>query len=433
MKKLQELRQQRKDLQAEGRGILSAAKVTDGGGLDETQDARLTAIDSELGTLASEIEVAELAADRVRSYAALEVPDGARIEVNDLNPETTNGFANIAEFALAVRSAVPGSAGGMIDERLLPGRGAAPTNYHQEGGSSGEGYMVPTQFRDEVFELAFTDDDVMGMVDAEPTTSNNVGLSKDESTPWGSSGVQANWRNEASQMTASKLDTEAQQVKLHELYAFVAASDELLEDAPRLNARLTRKAAQAISWKGSEAIVNGSGAGQPLGWMNSPGLVTVAKESAQTAVTLVAENVAKMYSRLMAGSHQRAIWLMNSDVLPQLMTMTLGNQPIWTPPSAGFTAAPGGFLFGRPIQFNTHSETLGTKGDIALVDPLGYYLPHKAGGVKFASSMHLYFDYNLTAFRWTFRLGGQPYLSSAIAPAKGSYTQSHFVVLATRA
>ena len=112
--------------------------------------------------------------------------------------------------------------------------------------------------------------------------------------------------------------------------------------------------------------------------------------------------------------------------------MTIGDQPIWTPPVAGLQQAPGGFLLGLPIKWSEHAETLGTKGDLQLVAPKGYYGISRAAGIQFASSIHLFFDYGMQAFRWTFRIGGQPYLSAPVAPAKGSNTKSHFVVLETR-
>ncbi len=47
-------------------------------------------------------------------------------------------------------------------------------------------------------------------------------------------------------------------------------------------------------------------------------------------------------------------------------------------------------------------------------------------------SMHLWFDQGATAFRWTFRIGGQPWLSAPISRKNGSNTLSHFVALQTR-
>jgi hypothetical protein len=46
------------------------------------------------------------------------------------------------------------------------------------------------------------------------------------------------------------------------------------------------------------------------------------------------------------------------------------------------------------------------------------------------SGVHLFFDQNLTAFRWILRAGGQPYLSKPVGPAKETNSKSHFVALA---
>jgi hypothetical protein len=46
--------------------------------------------------------------------------------------------------------------------------------------------------------------------------------------------------------------------------------------------------------------------------------------------------------------------------------------------------------------------------------------------------MHLYFDQGVTAFRWTLRVGGQPWLSTPITRKNGSNTLSHFVTLQAR-
>jgi hypothetical protein len=46
--------------------------------------------------------------------------------------------------------------------------------------------------------------------------------------------------------------------------------------------------------------------------------------------------------------------------------------------------------------------------------------------------MHLYFDADATAFRATFRVDGQPKITSAISQAKGSNTLSPFIQLAAR-
>lgn len=389
-------------------------------------DAELEAIEKEVSDLAAQVDAEEKRARRAGLFVPPATGGRQLTTTNEPNPETTGGFRHMAEFGAAVRNAVvnPGSA----DPRL-----AAPSTYQQNSGSSGEGYLVPPQFRDQIWELVFGERDLLSLMTIEPTASNAVKIPKDETTPWGATGVQARWRIEAGQMTPSRAALIGSTVDLNELYAFVLATEELLSDAPRLANRLTVQAARAIRYAAGEAIMWGDGVGKPLGFMVGAAKVTVAKESGQAADTIVAANVLKAYSRLLGGG-SRAFWAANRDVVPQIAVMTIGNQPMWLSANQGLQNAPQGTLLGLPVIFLDHAKTVGDEGDLVLVDPDGYYAATKqGGGIEFASSIHLYFDYAIQAFRWTFRLGGQPYLSAPMSPAKGASTRSHFVAIADRA
>jgi HK97 family phage major capsid protein len=72
-------------------------------------------------------------------------------------------------------------------------------------------------------------------------------------------------------------------------------------------------------------------------------------------------------------------------------------------------------------------------GDIICADLGGYILAEK-GGIQADMSIHVNFIYDESVFRFVLRLDGQPQRASALTPYKGgsSYTQSHFVALATR-
>ncbi|MEM8822044.1 MAG: phage major capsid protein [Pseudomonadota bacterium] len=427
MKKIAALKKKLAELKAEGLALVTAAENDDRDLTDEEAE-RLEAIEGEVTATQGEITKLEDLAERRRTMEAIEAPAAGQNAVHDSNPAETGGFQSLTEFATSVRAAgLTMHQGGEIDQRLS----AVGPGFHQGGGDAGEGYSLPPQFRNEIWELVSDFDEFGPLIDEEPTSRREVKLGADETTPWGSAGVKAYWRAEGAKMEASQLVDEGRSVPVHELYALVTATEELLEDAPRLQNRLGRKAAEAIAFKKNEAIVEGNGVGQPLGWMKSKAKIVVPKEGEQAAGTVVAENVMNMFTRLRMMPGSSPFWMTNQNVLPQFMTMTIGDRPVWIPPT-GLAGAPGGFLMGYPVRFSEFAETLGTQGDLQLIQPRGYYGVRRSAGVKFASSIHLYFDFGLQAFRWTFRYGGQPHLSKPVAANKGD-SKSHFITLETRA
>jgi HK97 family phage major capsid protein len=337
------------------------------------------------------------------------------------------GFRDLADFAASV---IPAGykAGAVIDQRLL--RLGATADPALETGTKGEGYLVPAAMREEIWKVVYAQENLLSVFNPEPTSANAVEIVVDETTPWGTDGIRVYWVAEGAGITQSKANHRKALVKLHKLGALLPVSDELATDAPRLRNILAEKVPAALGHVIDEAIVGGNGIGKPLGFKNSPALITVNKETGQQAATFVAKNAGKMYGRLV--NPTRGFWLHNKGVVSELLSMTVGNQPIWIPPSGSLQDAPGGFLIGRPMRQSRHCEALGTTGDVMFIDPTGYAAFIHSSGLKFQSSIHLWFDQDLEALRWTIRVGGMPVLSTPITPDKGD-TESHFVLLQTRA
>lgn len=306
------------------------------------------------------------------------------------------------------------------------------------------GFLVQQDFSTELLGLMHEMGLVMSRVRKIPISSNSNGIKlpsvNETSRATGSrfGGIRAYWAGEASSVTESKPAFRAIELSLEKLMAVGYATDELLQDAVALEAIYKQGMAEEITFVAENAIYNGTGAGQPLGFMNSGALVTVAAESGQAAATIVAANVLKMMARLPARSMRNAVWLINQDCLPQLWNLTIGSGTathlMYAPPGlTGDNAnAPWGTLMGRPVLPVEYASTVGTVGDIALVD-LSQYLMIDKGGPQAADSMHVRFLYEEMTFRITYRCDGQPAWNTPMTPFKGSNTQSPFVVLATRA
>jgi HK97 family phage major capsid protein len=364
---------------------------------------------------------------------------GARIlgTENNADRDEQRGFATIGEFARSVfgaanaqRTGQPGT----MDNRLAP-LAAAPGTYGSEGSGSDGGFVVPPGFSRTLMTLALEEQSLLSLCDDMPVEGNSMALPKDETTPWGTNGVRAYWQGEAQAATATKPVFGRAELRLKKLLALVPMSDELMADATALNAYLPTNMARSIRWKSDEAILFGTGAGQPLGAYSSAARIVVPEDSGQAVNTLSALNLANMVARLTPGSYGRSVWLLNNDVLPALFTLTLGGYPIYLPagaPVGGITGSPYGSLMGRPIIVTQHAKSFSSEGDVMLADFSHYQAITKAGGIQTATSMHLYFDADAVAFRATFRMDGQPKLAAPVNPQNGANTLSPFVALGAR-
>ena len=342
------------------------------------------------------------------------------------------GFRSFGEFAQSVQvAAAPGSA---LDPRLVVN---TPSTYSTEGVGADGGFAVPPDFRQAIMTKVMAEDSLLGMTDQMTSSSNTITMPKDETTAWQTSGgVQAYWEGEGNQITQSKIALESEILKLNKLTVLVPVTEELLEDAPALNTYLNRKTPEKMDFKVTDAILNGTGVGTPTGVLNAPCAISVAKEGSQTADTIVFNNIIKMWSRMYGPSRKNAVWLINQDIEPQLYTMSFEGTSSSVPaymPAGGLSSSPYATLMGRPVIPSNACQTLGDKGDIQLVDLSQYLSATKVGGIRSDVSIHLYFDYDMVAFRFILRVAGQPWWSSAISPKNGSNTVSPFINLAERA
>jgi HK97 family phage major capsid protein len=371
--------------------------------------------------------------DKVQ-HLKMQMPQQAMTVQGPQNSTTrTNGtgFASLGEQLRAVAQA--GTPGGRVDNRLFNAAGMNETT-PSEGG-----FLLSQDFSADLLYGVFGQGTLPSLCNRFQIQSNSIKLpavdesSRVDGSRWG--GITSYWLGEGAQITSSTPKFRALELTLKKLGILSYASDELLSDTAVLERVIRQAFMDELSFKLNNAIVRGSGAGQPLGILNSDALVTVDKETGQDDGTLVLQNITKMWSRMLPRSRQNAVWLINTDIETELYQLSLavgvGGLPVFMP-SGGASASPYSTLFGRPIMPCESCSTLGTKGDIILADLGGYILAEKSTGPEVASSIHVRFEYDEQAFRLIYRCDGQPMLSEPITPAQGTNSLSHFVALADR-
>jgi HK97 family phage major capsid protein len=323
------------------------------------------------------------------------------------------------------------------DERLIETRQLGLN----EGVPSEGGFLVTTDIANGLIKRVYENGILASRANKTPISENANGLiinaNAETSRVTGSrhGGVQTYWLHEAGTKTPSAPTFRQMELKLKKLIGLYYATDELLQDTTALESEVSEAFSDDMAFMVDDAIYRGTGVGQPLGITGHAGTVVVPAEAGQAANTILYENIVNMWSRCWAKSRQNAAWFINQDIEPQLFTMSLavgvGGVPVYMP-AGGASASPFGTLFGRPVIPIEQTSTLGTVGDITLGDFSQYKMIDK-GGIQSASSIHVAFTTDQSAFRFVYRCDGQPKWNSVLTPATGSgNTLSPFVQLATR-
>ena len=343
-------------------------------------------------------------------------------------------WRSMGEFLGAVIKAE--TPGGRVDPRLVEERQAGLN----EGVPSEGGFLVRTDFVAELLRKTYELGALASRARKIPVSANANGLtinainetSRATGSRWG--GVQSYWLHEAGTKTSSMPAFRQMELKLKKLIGLCYATDELLQDTSALESIITQAFSEDFAWMLDNAIFRGTGAGQPLGITGHAATIPVAAEPGQAANTILWENIVNMWSRCWGRSRGNAAWFINQDIEPQLFTMSqavgVGGVPVYLP-AGGASGSPYSTLMGRPVIPIEHASTLGTVGDITLGD-MSQYLMIDKGGMQTASSIHVRFVYDESAFRFVYRCDGQPMWNQALTPANSTNTLSPFVQLATR-
>jgi HK97 family phage major capsid protein len=314
------------------------------------------------------------------------------------------------------------------DERI---RNSFGTNVPADGG-----FLVPEEFRSDLLLVALETSIIRQRATVIPMGTQRVSIPAVDSTTDATSvfgGIVCTWVDEGTQPTEVQGKFAAVALDAKKLMAYLTAPNELVADAPAFGGYLDATLPQAIAFEEDYRFMQGSGAGEPLGFVNCPAAVIASAVSGQGAGTIIVDNLAAMFARMLPSSLGNAIWLASIDTFPQLALMAvqgaIGNStPVWM--NNGVVGAPPISIYGRPVYFTEKLPTLGTTGDICFVDP-AFYLIGDRQTMQASASPHFAFNVDKTAYKIIERVDGRPWLQSAITPKNAGNTLSPFVQLSS--
>lgn len=425
------LRQKKRDTIAKATAISTLAE-SQNRMYTEAEDLEIKGYLAEAKTLDAQIATKEALMDAERSAPTVSASSSVVVGHNNAEDKP---FASLGDQLKAVvGAALAKETGSAIDVRLL----AAATGSNESIDAEG-GFLVRPEFGDGILQRTYEEGQVTGRCQTIPMASNRLvlnGLDEDSrATGQRYGGIQVYRIAEAAAYTASQPKFKQLTLTANKLIGLMYATDEILEDTNALATWASQNFPKAFAFQLDDEAINGTGAGQMLGVMNSGANVVQAIEASQATNTVVTNNILKMFSRLWAPSRKNAAWFINQDVEQQLYSLTLGSgtavELLYTPAGYKNNGTEYGMLMGRPVIPIEQAATLGTAGDIILADMSQYLLGQKSG-LKADSSIHVQFLTGQQVFRWTLRNDGQPIPKKPLTPYKGTNTLSPFVTLAAR-
>lgn len=426
MEKINEQRAKKAKLLAQAEGLVADGKIEEASGIT----SQMQAINDNISSLEALAKASQEAADPVY--------DGALY--NDSAADKTGGkskdkpFSSVGEQLRAIYNFRKNH----VEDRRLQQVNNAVLGSNEGSGSDG-GFALQTDFASVIMESAVQQSPLLNRLDRYTCSSSANAMrwvSADETDVSKSvfGGVQMYWASEGAAVNASKPKFREMKMDLEKMMGFLYCTDEMLEDV----AFMTSFASSSFMLAGdrllTEGVISGDGVGKPLGMIHSKALVTVDKESNQTAGTFLGNNAIKMQARAMPRNRERLVWLMHPDVEEQLPTLSIqsGNESkfLWNP-EGGLGNFDTQRVLNKPVLFEDSCSALGTAGDIMLVDPYMYILLTK-GTIKQDWSIHVEFLTDQNCFRVVYRCNGAPKVNKPLKIKNSTKTRSPFVALADR-
>ena len=293
------------------------------------------------------------------------------------------------------------------------------------------GYAIQVDFANRIMDSVISQSEILNRVDRYQVSANAnevyVTMVNETSTANVFGGIQAYVVEEGAQIPNTKPALKQIRLGLKKIAALAYVTDEQMRDASFTGSLLERGFALAIARLREKMVIENI--------IANPGTTTIAKESGQSAATVVGKNFLKMRNALISTSRANAIWTMHPDVSAELPEMYLSGahtDKFIYMPEDGIYATGYDRLFGREIIESDYCSALGTKGDVLYWNPFEYLEIFK-GGVETAASIHVAFDTAQMAFRAISYVNGMCKYDQGITLVNSSTQRASYVTLATRA
>jgi HK97 family phage major capsid protein len=376
------------------------------------RDARIREV--EFKSLKGEVQTLESVIADLRKGFPVSADGTKSITSDETNPYATGEFSYYADIKAANRgrsSAI---------ERLAQGAGVSEEGVKAlvEGTGSQGGYLVQTQIERQIIDVRELDNVLRPLCSALNVTTTSIEL--DQITL----GTTAGWAAElATKPEATSLTLATVSASIFTAAGLATISNALLADSnPAVDQLVTRDLSKRLVALEETAFLNGSGTGQPLGILNTPGLQTVTQTVAgSSAAGGILDSILTGIANVQTNYGSPSAILMH----PRTWTVILKDKDstgVYTygSPADARTSSPqfqqgrtvyGGpdrTLWGVPVILSNRIPTnlgTGTNESRIIIADFSEALILDRQGITIDESPHVYFTSNQTVFRAEERVG----------------------------
>lgn len=355
-----------------------------------------------------------------------------------VEPGASKSYANIFGKATESWTSMGGPAGtsffsSVESGRHVPGLHRISATMTESAPETG-GFLVPEATSALIMDTAAETDFIFKGAWIQPMPFGNLKVRAfkigDHSVNIGG-GFVGYWKGEESGLTEADPQVREIALEAKKLTGLVRMTNELVMDSNSEDSVIKLVGAGIGAYR-LKAWISGTGASEPLGYLNSNCLVSVTKESGQSKDTILWQNITKIMSQFYMPEFHRSIWVCNPNTIPQLLSLSqaiglAGSTilPAVTPDKQGNMT-----LLTRPIRFSEYAPTLGNLGDISLISP-AMYLIGLTQDIRFDKSIHAAFTTDESLYRAICRVDGLPAWDESLTLASGQKV-SPFVTLKAR-
>jgi hypothetical protein len=273
-------------------------------------------------------------------------------------------------------------------------------------------------------------DEVMALFNPVSTARKELGFYINEDT-YNVDGLVTQRIQEGQSLTEQRFSVKYRRFRLNKVGVFAKITEEDLQNVPLLQTRYANRAPATIEVQKVIDIISGSGIGEPVGITDDSNTSKIVVPRSGGASTITYPDLGAMEKQYFR-QNGVGVYLCNQSSLGQLTELADTNgRLLWKPSlDQGVTnSIIHGTLNNRPLIVSEDCPALANEGALTLFNPAGYIFANHVSGIRFAESMHFFFDSDAMAMRWLSQYGGSPAFENAYEPRKGGEDLSHFVLL----